>query len=298
MLRTGHDFRAAAAFRIRLAHLRTRHLHAAYLTVGIHFNAQRLDVELELHAFFTRVFHFALRARHVLLITAIGADDVSGVLANRGPHAVHSGVATAKNHDAFAFHADVRLVRRFAKAHDLFGIGDQERQRIKDPASVFVFQPAAHGLIGPDAEEHRIVIFQQIVELYIAAHFDIEFELDAHAGEDLATAGHHLFFQLKRRNTKGQQTADFRMAIENHRLHAVAGQHVGARQARWTRADNGDGFTGLLYAGKVGAPAHFERFIVDIAFDVADGDRAELIVQRAGTLAQTILWANAPADFR
>ena len=88
------------------------------------------------------------------------------------------------------------------------------------------------------------------------------------------------------------------MAIENHRLHAVAGQHVGARQARWTRADNGDGFTGLLYAGKVGAPAHFERFIVDIAFDVADGDRAELIVQRAGTLAQTILWANAPADFR
>ena len=27
-------------------------------------------------------------------------------------------------------------------------------------------------------------------------------------------------------------------------------------------------------------------------------DRAELIVQRAGTLAQTILWANAPADFR
>ena len=48
--------RAAAALRIRLAHFGARHLHAANLTVGIHFHAQRLDVKLELNAFFARVF--------------------------------------------------------------------------------------------------------------------------------------------------------------------------------------------------------------------------------------------------
>ena len=88
------------------------------------------------------------------------------------------------------------------------------------------------------------------------------------------------------------------MAIEDHRLHAVTGQYVGARQARRARADDGDGFTGLFYAAKVRTPAHFERFIVDIALNVTDGYRAELIVQRAGTFAQTVLRANAPAHFR
>ncbi len=56
VLRAGDDLRAAAALRIRLAHFGARHLHAANLTVGIHFHAQRLDVKLELNAFFARVF--------------------------------------------------------------------------------------------------------------------------------------------------------------------------------------------------------------------------------------------------
>ena len=59
VFRTSDDLRATAAFRVRLAHLGARHLHAAHFAIGIHFHAQRLDVELELNAFFTRVFHFA-----------------------------------------------------------------------------------------------------------------------------------------------------------------------------------------------------------------------------------------------
>ena len=88
------------------------------------------------------------------------------------------------------------------------------------------------------------------------------------------------------------------MAIEDYRLHAVTGQYVGARQTCRTRADNGDGFAGLFHAAKVRTPAHFECFIVDIALNVTDGYRAELIVQGAGTFAQAVLRANPSADFR
>ena len=65
-------------------------------------------------------------------------------LANRGTHAVHRGVAAAQYHDAFAFHTDERFVSGFAKAHDLFGVGNQEWQGIEHAVGIFVFQPAAH----------------------------------------------------------------------------------------------------------------------------------------------------------
>ncbi len=69
---------------------------------------------------------------------------MSRILTDGGAYAVHCGVATAENHHAFAFHADVGLIGGFAKAHDLLGIGDQERQRVVDALGVFVVQPAAH----------------------------------------------------------------------------------------------------------------------------------------------------------
>ena len=87
------------------------------------------------------------------------------------------------------------------------------------------------------------------------------------------------------------------MAVKHHRLDAVAGQHVGASEARRASTDDRDGFTGRLHAGEIRTPAHFERFVIDIAFDVADGHRAELIVQRTGAFTQAVLRANAPADF-
>ena len=298
VFRTGHDLGATTAFRIRCAHLGTRHLHAAHFTVGIHFNTQRLDVELELHALFTRVFHFALRARHVLFVTTVGADHVCRILTNGGTHAVHRGITAAQHHHAFAFHADERLIGGFAVTHNLLGVGNQERQRVINTRRVFVFQTTAHGLIGTHAQEHGVVILQQIVELYVAAHFCVQFELNAHAGEDFAATGHDLFFQLEGRDTEGQQAADLRMTVKDHRLHAVAGQHVRTGQARRARANDRHALVSLLHAGHVRTPAHLKRFIVNVALDVADGHRAELVVQRTGTFAQTVLRTHAAAHFR
>ena len=222
---------------------------------------------------------------------------MSRILTNRSTYAVHRRIATAQYHNAFAFHADIRLVGSFAEAHDLLGVSNQEWQSVEYARGIFVLQPAAHRLIGADAEEYGIVILQQVIQLDVTAHFHVEFELNAHAGENFTATGHDLFLQLEGRNTEGQQTADFRVAVKDHRLHAVTGQHIGTGQACRAGTDDGDFFAGLLHAGQVRTPAHFERFIVDIAFDVADGHCTELIVQRTGTFTQTILWTDAAADF-
>ncbi|VTM89841.1 Uncharacterised protein [Raoultella ornithinolytica] len=88
------------------------------------------------------------------------------------------------------------------------------------------------------------------------------------------------------------------MAIEYHRFDAVAGQDICAGQSCRTGTDDRHRFTGGLHAGEIRAPAHLERFIVDVAFDVTDSHRAKLVVQRTGAFAQAVLRADAPADFR
>src|SRR5262249_43224114 len=45
----------------------------------------------------------------------------------------------------------------------------------------------------------------------------------------------------------------------------------------------------------VGAPALSQRLVGDVLLDRADGDRAQTVIQRAGALAQAVLWADAPA---
>ena len=88
------------------------------------------------------------------------------------------------------------------------------------------------------------------------------------------------------------------MTVEDDRFYAVARQDIRARQTRRACADNRHFFTGLFHAGHIRTPAHLERFIVDIALNVADGHCAELIVQGAGTFAQTVLRADTSAHFR
>ncbi len=219
-------------------------------------------------------------------------------LTNRGAHAVHRRIAAAQHHHAFALHIDPGLIRQLIETHNLTRIGDQERQRVMDARRIFIFKAAAHGLIGADAQEDRVKLINQIAELDIAADFGIQLELNAHLGEHRASTRHYLFFQLERRNAEGKQPADFRVAIVNHRFDAVAGQHVGAGEASRACTDNRHAFTGRLDVRQVGTPAHFHRFIVDIALDIADGHRAKLIVQRTGAFAQAILRTNATAHFR
>ena len=76
------------------------------------------------------------------------------------------------------------------------------------------------------------------------ADLDAEAELDAHAFHQLAALLDHLLLELEGRDAEGQQTADARVAVEDHRLDAVAHQDVGAAEARGPGADDRDALAG------------------------------------------------------
>ena len=88
------------------------------------------------------------------------------------------------------------------------------------------------------------------------------------------------------------------MTVEDNGFYAVTRQDIRTRQTCRACADNRHFFTGLFHTRHIRTPAHLERFIVDIALNVADGHRAKLIVQSAGTFAQTVLRADSSANFR
>src|ERR1700733_16077103 len=88
------------------------------------------------------------------------------------------------------------------------------------------------------------------------------------------------------------------MAVKDHRLNAVAHEDVRAAQSGGPRADDGDALAGGAHVRHVGCPAAPEGFIGDVLLYRADGDGAQAVIQRAGTLAQSILWTDAPAHLR
>ncbi len=96
--------------------------------------------------------------------------------------------------------------------------------------------------------------------------------------EHLAAATHHFLFQLERRNAESQQTADFRIAVEHHRLNPVSCQHVGAGKPRGPGADHGDTLVGFDHVGEIGSPAEAKRLVGDVFLHRAYGDRAEAVV--------------------
>lgn len=88
------------------------------------------------------------------------------------------------------------------------------------------------------------------------------------------------------------------MTVKHHGLHAIAGQHVGTSQPGWTGTDDRNSACQSGERRSYPTPAHFERFIIDITLDVADGDGTELVVQGTRTFTQTVLRAHATAHFR
>ena len=60
-------------------------------------------------------------------------------------------------------------------------------------------------------------------------------------------------FELEGRNTEREESADARVAIEDHRLHAVANENVGAAKTRRPRAD--DRYTLCLWRARSTCPA-------------------------------------------
>ena len=159
-------------------------------------------------------------------------------------------------------------------------------------------ETAFHVGVGAHAHEHRVELFQQFIDGHVGADIGVEAELDAHALEHFAALGHHRLFQLELGNAEGQQAADFRIAVEHHRLNTIAYQHVGAADARRAGADHRHPLVGPYHLGHVRPPAHGQCRVGDVLLGGTDGHRAEAVVERAGAFTETVLRANAAAHFR
>src|SRR5690606_8347578 len=119
-----------------------------------------------------------------------------------------------------------------------------------------------------------------------------------HAGKDFTAARHHGLFQLEFGDTEGQQAADFRVAVEYHRLDAGTYQHVGTTQPGRAGPYDGDPLAVGLDLGHVRPPAHGDGGVGDVLLDRADGIRAEDVIHSTVALAQTVLRTDASAVCR
>ena len=180
----------------------------------------------------------------------------------------------------------------------MIDVGDQERQRIVDAIQVFTGETALHVGVGAHAHEDGIILVHQLLHGHVLAHFGVQTELDAHLGEHFAATAHHALFELELRDTEGQQTTDLRIAIEHHRLDAVAHQNVRTTQARRAGTDDRHLLVGPDHLGHVRLPAHGESGVGDVFLHRADCHGAEAVVQRTGTFTQTVLRADTAAHFR
>ena len=146
-------------------------------------------------------------------------------------------------------------VARLFEAEAVVDVGDQERQRFQHAGQVFAGEAALHVGVGAHAHEHRVVFVEQLLHGDVLADLDAEAEFHAHAFQHFAAPRHRPFFQLEFGDAEGEQAADFRVAVEHHRRHAVAHQNVGAAQARRPGADDRDALAGRHDLAHVGPPA-------------------------------------------
>ena len=109
-------------------------------------------------------------------------------MTQRGTHAVHRGIAAAQHHNIKPSGVDKRFVRQFIQPHNLFRVGNQERQRIIYARRIFVWQVGLHGTVCADADKNRIVLIQQRRQPDVFADFAVQFKMNSHRAEDFATA--------------------------------------------------------------------------------------------------------------
>ena len=254
----------------------------------------RLAVEQELHALFAGIGDLAAAARHIGFVAAVGAGDTGGTLADSAAVAVHRGIAAAEHHHALTIHV-VEGLAGLGQAHVLIDIGHQIRERLDHARQGLAGETALHRGVSAHAEEHGVVVVEQLLERDVPANIDTQPELDAHAFHHLAPGLHHLLLELELGNAESQQSANLLVAIKHHWLNAVAHQDVGRTQTRRSRANDGNAPSGRHDFRHIWPPALRKRSVGDVLLNLADGHSAEALFERARAFAETVLRADAPA---
>ena len=116
-----------------------------------------------------------------------------------------------------------------------------------NPDQLLAGKSAADVSVGTHPEKHRVEIVDQARERNIRSDVGAEHKLDAHFFHYRAPRRDDLLLQLERRNAKGEQSADLRIAIEDDCLYTVTRKYVGGTQPGRPGADDGNAFIGRFY---------------------------------------------------
>ena len=88
------------------------------------------------------------------------------------------------------------------------------------------------------------------------------------------------------------------MAIEYHRLNALAHQNIGTRQPRRPGTDNRHPLAAADNIADIRPPAFGQRTIGDIAFNITDGHCTVFVTDSTSPFAESVLRANAAGNLR
>ena len=133
------------------------------------------------------------------------------------------------------------------------------------------------------AQEHRVKVVLQVREGHVPPDGGVELDLHAHLGDLLHLLGQSLPRQAVGGHAGGQGSARHGQGLVDHRLDPIAGQVVGAGQARRTGSHDGHLFAAGLHLG-LGHILH-AHLIGHQALDIADGDGLVHGHAAAGVLA-------------
>ena len=185
------------------------------------------------------------------------------MLSYRGTNTVHGRIPATQNHHALAFQVHI-VFGRLLKTKVVIYVADQIGQCLVDTRQILAREISAHIFVGSHTQEHGVILFKQLRQRNVPAYFGIEFELNTHALKHFATKHHNVFFELKFGNAKGQQAANFRVAIKHGCLDPRACKNIRTAQPRWACANNRNLLIRFYNPGEVRAPSHSQRGVSNV----------------------------------
>ena len=245
------------------------------------------------------MLHFLGTGGKLGLAAAVYDVDLLGAQALGSAHSVHSNVAAAYHHNAFA-RVYRRVVVRVVSAHQV--IARQELIGRIDAVEVLAGDAHETRQTGARADEDGVeaLLVHQRVDGDGASGHHVGLYLHAKTLHGLHLGGHHaLLGQSELRNAVYQHTANLVQRLENLHLIPGASQVAGTGQSRRTRAYHSHlalilgRFLGRLLGRGIGNGP-----VAHKAFELAYAHRLALDAQHARTLALGLLRTHTAAHSR
>ena len=251
----------------------------------------------EFDAFLLRVLHLAHRSGHVRLVAPVQAFHRFRALPGGGAHAVHRGIAAADHHDVLAARIQRAGGEFRHRVAQIVPVGsDQVIQRRHDAGQAGAGSGDVARLVDASGDQDGIVLGAQFGKRSVGADGEIQPEAHAAFLQQLPPPQDDFLFQFEVGDAVDQQSADTVVAVVDGDLIAEPAQLLRRREAAGAGADDADRLRQFPARLDRPYPALLEGGVGDIAFDRADGDALEPLLDDAVAFAEPVLRADPAAD--